>query len=86
MQKIKKQTMSQPVQVAQQKKSSAINRSERPTAKSSGSLSGLIDNAKKALKKAGFKAQADEMEDRCLDSGDYDEVLSILNEYVIIDD
>lgn len=47
-----------------------------------GNVFNLIGICSKALKKAGYKEQADEMTNRIQNSKSYDEALSIMMEYV----
>jgi hypothetical protein len=47
-----------------------------------GNVFAIIGNVKNALNKAGQKDRAKEFCDRALKAGSYDEVLSMLNDYV----
>lgn len=47
-----------------------------------GNVFNLIGICSRALKKAGYKEQADEMTNRIQNSKSYDEALSIMMEYV----
>ncbi len=85
MQKIKKEVPAQPVEP---KKLERISSGDRPTVEltgQDGNVFNLIGLVSKALKKAGYGKHAKEMEERCFNSGDYDEVFAIFREYVIME-
>ena len=49
-----------------------------------GNVFSLISLASRALKKAGQKDQATEMEDKCFAAGSYHEAIGIISDYVEI--
>ncbi len=84
MQKIKKEVPTTPVI----ERLPRIDRGERPTVEltcENGNVFNLIGIVSKALKKAGYKGHAKEMENRCFEAGGYDEVLTLFQEYVVVE-
>ena len=61
-----------------------IDRPECKLIGENGNIFNLIGIANKVLRNNGMKVYADEMTDRCFNSGSYDEALNIIGEYVRI--
>ena len=62
-----------------------MNNNEKPKAEiigADGNVFNLIGICSKALKRAGYREQADEMTHRVMSSKSYDDALSIMTEYV----
>lgn len=71
-------------QVNEQKQLSMKEKPDCPLIGQDGNIFNLVGIASKALKRNGMREAADEMQNRIISSGSYDEVLSIIGEYVNI--
>ena len=61
-----------------------IDRPECKLIGENGNIFNLISIANRVLRNNGMREYADEMTDRCFNSGSYDEALNIIGEYVRI--